>query len=244
MWIIWVRACARACPVVHAPAPNKFLDKFDSFPSVSAYSYTYLCVCIYIFLFPTDGCPPFLFGSFHSVPFVFSLSSSFTTINIKKAYTRTQEFVCFPFVFGSNFFLLFFLLFYLSTLPLIHVFANAKCARTHREKRRRVTKTNTQTSHSEKKVLPSLNIRCFFSFHFFNLRSVTILCERSRIEHFGSKQKKSSSLSSFFFFFLSFPHTHTFSVIHFTVKKQVVVTDWTHSVQHFFLCLSDTSERK
>lgn len=128
--------------------------------------------------FPIVACPIFLFCSFSSVSFPFSLSLFF--LHYYQHRESIKEFVCFPFVFGPNFFFFFFfsLFFYLSTLARVDVFADAKCARTHTAYRKKKTEgeEDEQTYTIEKKrVMLSLNTILPFFPLFFNLRPVTAI---------------------------------------------------------------------
>ena len=141
-----------------------------------------------LFLFPffqlifSDSCLPyisvllFLFGF---IPFL-SLSLSLFFLHYYQHRESIKEFVCFPFVFGPNFFFFFFfsLFFYLSTLARVDVFADAKCARTHTAYRKKKTEgeEDEQTYTIEKKrVMLSLNTILPFFPLFFNLRPVTAI---------------------------------------------------------------------
>lgn len=119
--------------------------------------------------FPIVGCPTFLFCSFSLVPFPFSLLPS----HYYPHRESIKEFVCFPFVFGPNFFFFFFFsLFSICLLSLALMYLQTPNARTHTEKKRlRVKKTNTHTQWKKKRVVFSLNTILLFFLLFFNLRA-------------------------------------------------------------------------
>jgi len=184
--------------------------------------------------FPMVGCPTILSLWFRSLSLFF--------LHYYQHRESIKEFVCFPFVFGPNFFLLlFFPLFYLSTLARIDVFADAKSAHTYRKKKTE-DEEDEHTYTIEKKECCCRWTRFFSSFHFFfNLRSVTTIYiyERSRIEHFGSKQKKKVRLVLFFSLSLFLLHTYFFLSFISVWRKKGSSTRLNLCYQIFFLLLCE-----